>query len=83
MNATNLRREATVADGTLERTLLGVAAVVNLQCRVAGERLVADVTGRVAAHCVQMNPAFNNTFRIPNATCDVLVASKFICSQTG
>lgn len=43
--------EAAVADGALERPLLGVTAVVDLQGGVAGERLEADVTRRVPSHC--------------------------------
>lgn len=50
---TNLGGEAAVADGALEGALLGVAAVVDLQRRVARERLVADVARGVAAHCTQ------------------------------
>lgn len=44
--------EAAVADGALERPLLGVTAVVDLQGGVAGERLEADVTRRVPSHCL-------------------------------
>lgn len=56
---TNLCGEAAVADGAFKRSLLGVAPVMYLQSGVAGERLVAEVTGRVAAHCTQINPSFN------------------------
>ena len=41
--------EASVADDAFEGTLFGVAAVVDLQSRVAGERLEANVARRVAA----------------------------------
>lgn len=56
---TNLCGEAAIADGAFKRSLLGVAPVMYLQSGVAGERLVAEVTGRVAAHCTQINPSFN------------------------
>lgn len=59
MFETNLSGESAVADGALKGSLLGVTAVVYLQSGVAGERLVAEVTGRVAAHCTQINPSFN------------------------
>lgn len=39
-----------------------MAAVMDLQSRVAGECLVADVTRCVAAHCIQINPLFNVTY---------------------
>lgn len=45
-----LSGEASVADRTLEGSLLGVAPVVDLQGGVAGERFEADVAGRVAPH---------------------------------
>lgn len=45
---TYLGGEAAIANGALEGTLLGVAAIVNLQCRVARERLEADITSGVA-----------------------------------
>ena len=41
--------EASVADDALEGTLFGVAAVVNLQSRVAGEGLEANVARGVTA----------------------------------
>ena len=46
-----LRGEAPVADRALERSLLRVAAVVDLQRRIARESLEADVARGVAAHC--------------------------------
>lgn len=59
MVKTNLGGESAITDGALKRSLLGVAPVMYLQSGVAGERLVAEVTGRVAAHCTQINPSFN------------------------
>lgn len=47
---TYLGGEAAIADGALEGALLRVAAIVNLQGRVAGECLEADIARRVAAH---------------------------------
>jgi hypothetical protein len=58
-NATNLCRKTAIADGALKRSFLGVTAVMNLECRVAGECLVADVTRCIAPHCTQINPPFN------------------------
>jgi len=44
--------KAAVTDTALERPLLGVAAIVDLQCRITGERLETDVASSVAwAHC--------------------------------
>lgn len=59
-----LGREASITDGTLEGTLLGVAPVVDLKGRVAGKRLVADGTRSVAAHCIQTNPLFIATIKL-------------------
>lgn len=56
---TYLCRKTAIADRALKRSFLGVAPVMNLERRVAGERLVADVTRCVAAHCTQINPPFN------------------------
>lgn len=46
-----LRGEASVADGALERPLFGVAAIVDLEGGMAGERLVANVARRIPSHC--------------------------------
>ena len=50
---THLSRETPVADVAPEWPLLGVRAHVDLERRVAGERLEADRTRGVPAGCVQ------------------------------
>lgn len=55
---TYLCGEAAITNGALKWSLLGVTSVMYLQSRVAGESLVAEITGRVAAHCTQINRLF-------------------------
>lgn len=68
-NFTNLGGESAVADGAFEWPLLGMAAVVDLQRRVAGERFVTDVTRCIAAHCIQQK------------NCSVLIQSHLLGSM--
>lgn len=43
----SLCRESPVADAAFERSLFGVAPIVDLESTVAGKRLEADLAGRV------------------------------------
>lgn len=51
MDDTYLGGKAPVAHGALEGPFFGVASVVDLQGRVAGEGLEAEVTGSVSSSC--------------------------------
>lgn len=49
-SATYLGRESAITNCALEGPLLCVAAIVDLQCGMARERLEADIAGSVASH---------------------------------
>lgn len=49
-SATYLGRESAITNCALEGPLLCVAAIMDLQCGMARERLEADIAGGVAPH---------------------------------
>lgn len=71
-----LRGEASVADGALERPLFGVAAIVDLEGGMAGERLVANVARRVPSHCKRRTVAVTTTALIGHHNVGFVIKSR-------